>query len=233
MFVLCDGSGFSAQTARVTFVQSLFVVSPSFLPSSPPPLLPSSPPSLQVPVMMVESASETIRTTPSNQNGISSLSSQSDGGGGREGGSNGDANGEISPVDLLHLQQQQVRARVRVCLCACALFETLLTDPRWRCRGPSLATRPHLRDCYITRRCDSSASGSLAPPLPAHSLSTERVLFDCGGPTRFLRDGVSPKIISHGEAMPAERQPTCCRKTCARSLDGKTLQVRLLFVVFL
>lgn len=58
--------------------------------------------------MMVESASETIRTTPSNQNGVSSLSSQSDGGGGREGGSNGDANGEISPVDLLHLQQQQV-----------------------------------------------------------------------------------------------------------------------------
>lgn len=62
----------------------------------------------QVPVMMVESASETIRTTPSNQNGVSSLSSQSDGGGGREGGSNGDTNGEISPVDLLHLQQQQV-----------------------------------------------------------------------------------------------------------------------------
>lgn len=58
-------------------------------------------------VMMVESATETIRTTPSNQNGVSSLSSQSDGGG-REGGSNGDTNGEISPVDLLHLQQQQV-----------------------------------------------------------------------------------------------------------------------------
>uniref|UniRef100_A0A8C5G5X7 Fork-head domain-containing protein n=1 Tax=Gouania willdenowi TaxID=441366 RepID=A0A8C5G5X7_GOUWI len=34
--------------------------------------------------MMVESASETIRTAPSNQNGVSSLSSQSDGGGGRE-----------------------------------------------------------------------------------------------------------------------------------------------------
>uniref|UniRef100_A0A8C5FBC7 Fork-head domain-containing protein n=1 Tax=Gadus morhua TaxID=8049 RepID=A0A8C5FBC7_GADMO len=57
--------------------------------------------------MMVESASETIRTTPSNQNGVSSLTSQSDGGGGREGGSNGDTNGEISPVELLHLQQQQ------------------------------------------------------------------------------------------------------------------------------
>uniref|UniRef100_A0A3Q3VWW7 Fork-head domain-containing protein n=1 Tax=Mola mola TaxID=94237 RepID=A0A3Q3VWW7_MOLML len=60
--------------------------------------------------MMVESASETIRTTPSNQNGISS---QSDGGGGREGGSNGDANGEISPVDLLHLQQQQALQAAR------------------------------------------------------------------------------------------------------------------------
>lgn len=71
------------------------------------------PPLPQVPVMMVESASETIRTTPSNQNGVSSLSSQSDGGGGREGGSNGDANGEIGPVDLLHLQQQQV--------CACMI----------------------------------------------------------------------------------------------------------------
>uniref|UniRef100_A0A3P8V3R1 Forkhead box P4 n=1 Tax=Cynoglossus semilaevis TaxID=244447 RepID=A0A3P8V3R1_CYNSE len=59
--------------------------------------------------MMVESASETIRTTPSNQNGVSSLTSQSDGGGGREGGSNGDTNGEISPVDFLHLQQQHPR----------------------------------------------------------------------------------------------------------------------------
>uniref|UniRef100_A0A672N8G9 Forkhead box protein P4-like n=1 Tax=Sinocyclocheilus grahami TaxID=75366 RepID=A0A672N8G9_SINGR len=62
--------------------------------------------------MMVESATETIRTTPSNQNGVSSLSSQSDGGG-REGGSNGDTNGEISPVDLLHLQQQQALQAAR------------------------------------------------------------------------------------------------------------------------
>ncbi|XP_078098099.1 forkhead box protein P4 isoform X1 [Mustelus asterias] len=59
--------------------------------------------------MMVESASEAIRSTSANQNGVSSLSSQSDGGG-REGGSNGDANGEVSPVELLHLQQQQVQA---------------------------------------------------------------------------------------------------------------------------
>ena len=73
--------------------------------------------------MMVESASETIRTAPSNQNGVSSLSSQSDGGGGREGGSNGDTNGEISPVDLLHLQQQQVCAMCMclVCVCVCVI----------------------------------------------------------------------------------------------------------------
>ncbi|XP_046730891.1 forkhead box protein P4 isoform X2 [Silurus meridionalis] len=62
--------------------------------------------------MMVESASETIRTASSNQNGVSSLTSQSEGGG-REGGSNGDANGEISPVDLLHLQQQQALQAAR------------------------------------------------------------------------------------------------------------------------
>ncbi|XP_047661322.1 forkhead box protein P4 isoform X4 [Tachysurus fulvidraco] len=62
--------------------------------------------------MMVESATETIRTASSNQNGVSSLTSQSEGGG-REGGSNGDANGEISPVDLLHLQQQQALQAAR------------------------------------------------------------------------------------------------------------------------
>ncbi|KAK7119490.1 hypothetical protein R3I94_021357 [Phoxinus phoxinus] len=62
--------------------------------------------------MMVESATESIRTTPSSQNGVSSLSSQSDGGG-REGGSNCDTNGEISPVDLLHLQQQQALQAAR------------------------------------------------------------------------------------------------------------------------
>uniref|UniRef100_A0A8B9JZ64 Forkhead box P4 n=1 Tax=Astyanax mexicanus TaxID=7994 RepID=A0A8B9JZ64_ASTMX len=66
--------------------------------------------------MMVESATETIRTASSNQNGVSSLSSQSEGGG-REGGSNGDTNGEISPVDLLHLQQQQVCVCVFVYMC--------------------------------------------------------------------------------------------------------------------
>ncbi|XP_025125991.2 forkhead box protein P4 isoform X1 [Bubalus bubalis] len=73
--------------------------------------------------MMVESASETIRSAPSGQNGVGSLSGQADGGGG---GSNGggaagpaaggagrdsavgaDSNGEMSPAELLHFQQQQ------------------------------------------------------------------------------------------------------------------------------
>ncbi|XP_043819427.1 forkhead box protein P4 isoform X1 [Dromiciops gliroides] len=83
--------------------------------------------------MMVESASETIRSAPSGQNGVSSLSSQSDGGSGgagaagtvtgagggggggggggagtgRDGGAGGESNGEMSPVELLHFQQQQ------------------------------------------------------------------------------------------------------------------------------
>lgn len=68
-------------------------------------------------VMMVESASETIRSAPSGQNGVSSLSNQPDGGGGggggREGAASGDSNGELSPVELLHFQQQQV-GRIRV-----------------------------------------------------------------------------------------------------------------------
>ncbi|XP_068774441.1 forkhead box protein P4 isoform X5 [Struthio camelus] len=64
--------------------------------------------------MMVESASETIRSTPSGQNGVSSLANQPDGGGGgggggggREGAASGESNGEMSPVELLHFQQQQ------------------------------------------------------------------------------------------------------------------------------
>lgn len=71
--------------------------------------------------MMVESASETIRSTPSTQNGVSSLNNPTDGGGGggggggcgREGGASGETNGEMSPVELLHFQQQQVE---RFCL---------------------------------------------------------------------------------------------------------------------
>ncbi|KAM6398859.1 forkhead box protein P4 isoform 5-T5 [Rhynochetos jubatus] len=69
--------------------------------------------------MMVESASETIRSTPSSQNGVSSLSNQPDGGGGgggggggREGATSGETNGEMSPVELLHFQQQQVPVSV-------------------------------------------------------------------------------------------------------------------------
>lgn len=63
--------------------------------------------------MMVESASETIRSTASSQNGVSNLNNPTDGGGGgggcgREGGASGETNGEMSPVELLHFQQQQV-----------------------------------------------------------------------------------------------------------------------------
>uniref|UniRef100_A0A8D0GSY7 Forkhead box P4 n=1 Tax=Sphenodon punctatus TaxID=8508 RepID=A0A8D0GSY7_SPHPU len=67
--------------------------------------------------MMVESASETIRSTASSQNGVNSLNNQADGGGGgggggsgnggREGGASGETNGEMSSVELLHFQQQQ------------------------------------------------------------------------------------------------------------------------------
>lgn len=76
--------------------------------------------------MMVESASETIRSTPSGQNGVSSLSNQPDGGGGgtggggggggREGATSGETNGEMSPVELLHFQQQQVGGTPRFLL---------------------------------------------------------------------------------------------------------------------
>ncbi|XP_015740845.1 forkhead box protein P4 isoform X3 [Coturnix japonica] len=66
--------------------------------------------------MMVESASETIRSAPSGQNGVSSINNQPDGGGGggggREGAASGDSNGELSPVELLHFQQQQVPVSV-------------------------------------------------------------------------------------------------------------------------
>ncbi|XP_047589072.1 forkhead box protein P4 isoform X6 [Lutra lutra] len=74
--------------------------------------------------MMVESASETIRSAPSGQNGVGSISGQTDGGGGGGGGGAGaagtggsgpgrdsaagpDSNGEMSPAELLHFQQQQ------------------------------------------------------------------------------------------------------------------------------
>ncbi|XP_072279926.1 forkhead box protein P4 [Pyxicephalus adspersus] len=57
--------------------------------------------------MMVESASESIRSTPTNQNGVSSLPNQSEGGGAREANASGDTNGELSTSELLHFQQQQ------------------------------------------------------------------------------------------------------------------------------
>ncbi|XP_042842260.1 forkhead box protein P4 isoform X6 [Panthera tigris] len=72
--------------------------------------------------MMVESASETIRSAPSGQNGVGSISGQADGGGGgggagasgtggggagRDAAGGADSNGEMSPAELLHFQQQQ------------------------------------------------------------------------------------------------------------------------------
>ncbi|XP_029428556.1 forkhead box protein P4 isoform X2 [Rhinatrema bivittatum] len=63
--------------------------------------------------MMVESASETIRSAPANQNGVGSLANQSDGAGGREGGASGETNGEMTSVELLHLQQQQALQAAR------------------------------------------------------------------------------------------------------------------------
>nr|XP_033773670.1 forkhead box protein P4 [Geotrypetes seraphini] len=63
--------------------------------------------------MMVESASDTIRSAPANQNGVSSLANQSDGSSGQEGGVNDETNGEMTSVELLHLQQQQALQAAR------------------------------------------------------------------------------------------------------------------------
>lgn len=57
--------------------------------------------------MMQESATETISNSSMNQNGMSTLSSQLDAGS-RDGRSSGDTSAEVSPAELLHLQQQQV-----------------------------------------------------------------------------------------------------------------------------
>uniref|UniRef100_F7AD94 Forkhead box P4 n=1 Tax=Xenopus tropicalis TaxID=8364 RepID=F7AD94_XENTR len=62
--------------------------------------------------MMVESASESIRSTPTSQNGVGSLPNQSESCVGREGAGSGDTNGELSPAELLHFQQQQVPVSV-------------------------------------------------------------------------------------------------------------------------
>ncbi|XP_044535526.1 forkhead box protein P2 isoform X12 [Gracilinanus agilis] len=59
--------------------------------------------------MMQESATETISNSSMNQNGMSTLSSQLDAGS-RDGRSSGDTSTEVSPVELLHLQQQQQKA---------------------------------------------------------------------------------------------------------------------------
>ncbi|XP_073398572.1 forkhead box protein P4 isoform X1 [Dendrobates tinctorius] len=63
--------------------------------------------------MMVESASESIRSTPTSQNGVGSIPNQSDGGGAREGSASGETNGELSTAELLHFQQQQALQMAR------------------------------------------------------------------------------------------------------------------------
>lgn len=63
---------------------------------------------------MVESGSESIRSTPTGQNGVSSLPNQSEGGGAREANASGETNGDISTAELLHFQQQQVRNKMHL-----------------------------------------------------------------------------------------------------------------------
>ncbi|XP_071993462.1 forkhead box protein P4 isoform X2 [Engystomops pustulosus] len=63
--------------------------------------------------MMVESASESIRSTPTSQNGVGTIPNQSDGGGAREGSASGETNGELSTAELLHFQQQQALQMAR------------------------------------------------------------------------------------------------------------------------
>ncbi|KAL4640718.1 forkhead box protein P2-like [Arapaima gigas] len=63
---------------------------------------------------MQESATEAISNSSMNQNGTSILSSQLDAGT-RDGRSSGDTSGEVSTVELLHLQQQQEDGHRDVC----------------------------------------------------------------------------------------------------------------------
>ncbi|XP_044129261.1 forkhead box protein P4 isoform X3 [Bufo gargarizans] len=63
--------------------------------------------------MMVESASESIRSTPTSQNGVGSVPNQSDAGGTREGSAGGETNEELSTAELLHFQQQQALQMAR------------------------------------------------------------------------------------------------------------------------
>ncbi|KAG8451078.1 hypothetical protein GDO86_003383 [Hymenochirus boettgeri] len=63
--------------------------------------------------MMVESASETIRSTPTSQNGVGSLPNQLDSAGGRDGVASSETNGELNPAELLHFQQQQALQMAR------------------------------------------------------------------------------------------------------------------------
>lgn len=86
--------------------------------------------------MMVESASESIRSTPTSQNGVSSLPNQSEGGGAREANASGETNGELSTAELLHFQQQQALQVARQLLLQQATG--LSTPSSAECKQPSV-----------------------------------------------------------------------------------------------
>nr|XP_013797478.1 PREDICTED: forkhead box protein P4 [Apteryx mantelli mantelli]XP_013797479.1 PREDICTED: forkhead box protein P4 [Apteryx mantelli mantelli]XP_013797480.1 PREDICTED: forkhead box protein P4 [Apteryx mantelli mantelli]XP_013797481.1 PREDICTED: forkhead box protein P4 [Apteryx mantelli mantelli] len=110
--------------------------------------------------MMVESASETIRSTPSSQNGVGSLANQPDGGGGgggggREGAASGEPNGEMSPVELLHFQQQQALQVARQFLLQQA---TGLSSPGGNdAKQPAVQVRPGRSPCPGSTRLQADA----------------------------------------------------------------------------
>ncbi|KAG9485403.1 forkhead box protein P4 [Eleutherodactylus coqui] len=85
--------------------------------------------------MMVESASDSIRSTPTSQNGVGSIPSQSDGVGAREGSASGDNNGDLSTAELLHFQQQQALQMARQLLLQQA---TGLSTPSTENKQPSV-----------------------------------------------------------------------------------------------
>nr|Q4VYR7.1 RecName: Full=Forkhead box protein P4; AltName: Full=XlFoxP4 [Xenopus laevis]CAI96565.1 forkhead box transcription factor [Xenopus laevis]CAI96567.1 forkhead box transcription factor [Xenopus laevis] len=83
--------------------------------------------------MMVES--ESIRSTPTSQNGVGSLPNQSDSCVGREGSGSGETNGELNPAELLHFQQQQALQMARQLLLQQA---TCLNSPSTDNKQPSV-----------------------------------------------------------------------------------------------
>lgn len=108
-------------------------------------------------MMMQESAAETISNSSMSQNGVSALSS---GGsqleaGSRDGRSSaGDASGEVSTVELLHLQQQQV---------SCV---SLAHHPPTPSQPHSPLTNPPIAARHSHTGAPVSVSPPPPPPLP-------------------------------------------------------------------